>query len=312
MPKHSNTRRDSSIQFYDEYDARAYVHVTQSDKRILSSHSIYDDEPPTLLPQTSRETKSKKSKKKKSKKKKDGSSKSEIPLVKPLVAYDDISSESDISRDDSRMPVLTRVELDRGSKRTLSPGTEIRSAIVNQRGHSSSPTSSKSTRRKSKSKSKRSRHKADCQMPQPFREQSYKDECYDDRDSERHDGKYFNSSRQRSNFYGSNTYRSHPTHYISSGEHSIIPRSFTMLPRPYSSRPFSPSRQFGRHRDFSTGYRDGRKDRSRSPLEEPRASSSRFCFYYVLLIVYIVVKIYNCYFSCDLLSECCIFPYFNY
>lgn len=273
MPR--NHRRESPVPIYDEYDARSYSHlVPQNDKRVPRGQPLYDDGPSSNPPASTRSQK--KQKKKKSRKKKERSEKRQSQSIKSLVDYDDISSDSDLSASET-VPVPSRVETDRVSKRPMSPGTEIRSAIINQRGRSNSPGSpvaqTSHHRTSSKSKSKRLRQDRQARSPPDQRDQSF-----DSRDTDRHRGRNSSSSRQPT---PNNSVRNHPP-----TPHSVpeppLPRSFTDLPKAYSSRVSSPPRPSApkryRSRSPTPNYRDGRRDnaRSRSPLAGSRSTSSRY------------------------------------
>lgn len=274
MPR--NHRRESPVPIYDEYDARSYSHlVPQNDKRVPRGQPHYDVGPTSNPPASTRPQK--KQKKKKSRKKKERSEKRQSQNIKSLVAYDDISSDSDLSASES-VPVPSRVETDRVPKRPMSPGTEIRSAIINQRGRSNSPGSpvaqTSHHRTSSKSKSKRPRQDRQARSPPDQRDQSF-----DSRDTDRHRGRNASSSRQPTP--SNNSVRNHPPPPPSVPE-PPLPRSFTDLPKAYSSRASSPPRPSApkryRSRSPTPNYRDGRRDnaRSRSPLGGSRSSSSRY------------------------------------
>ncbi|KAK7110819.1 hypothetical protein V1264_014632 [Littorina saxatilis] len=272
MPR--SHRRESPAQIYDEFDARSYSHlVPQNDKRVPRGQPNYDGGAPINPPTTSRSQK--KHKKKKSRKKKDRGEKRQSDNVKSLVAYDDISSDSDLSTPGTHVPVPSRVETDRVSKRPMSPGTEIRSAINNQRGRSNSPGSpvaqTSQNRTSSKSKSKRPRQDRPARSPPDH----HRDQSYDSRDMDRHRGRNSSSSRQPPN----NSVRNHPPQPPPVPEPVVLPRSFADLPKAYSGRASPPPRQSVpkryRSRSPSPNYRDTRREnaRSRSPLGGSRSNN---------------------------------------
>ena len=280
MPR--NHRRESPVPIYDEFDARSYSHlVPQHDKRVARGQPHFDAGPPSNPPASTRPQK--KQKKKKSRKKKDRSEKRQSQSVKSLVAYDDISSDTDLSDSETRVPVPSRVETERASKRPMSPGTEIRSAINNQRGRSHSPGSpvaqTSHHRTSSKTKSKRPRQDRQARSPPDQRDQNF-----DSRDTDKQRGRNASSSRQ--SIPSSNSVRNHPPPPPPSVPEPPLPRSFTDLPKAYSSARGSspPTRQSApkryRSRSPTPNYRDGRRDnaRSRSPLAGSRSTSSRYAY----------------------------------
>ncbi|XP_060065103.1 cyclin-dependent kinase 12-like [Ylistrum balloti] len=146
MPRKPTNQSQS---FFDEFDARSYRHLVNRGQDIPGHHGPSQ---PSQTQQSQSSSSGKKRKKQKQKSHKKSKEKSErhsqenlrIPLElknKSIVAYDDISSDSDISNNGPASPV-NRVHSNNSSrdasKRSMSPGSNMRGYLP-ERSPSMSP-----------------------------------------------------------------------------------------------------------------------------------------------------------------------------
>ncbi|OWF39354.1 cyclin-dependent kinase 12-like [Mizuhopecten yessoensis] len=133
MPRKPSNQSQS---FFDEFDARSYRHLVQRGQDIPGHHAPSQ---PSQMQQSSGSSSGKKRKKQKQKSHKKSKEKSErysqenvrMPSEsknKSIVAYDDISSDSDISNNGPASPVNRGHSNNNreSSKRSMSPGSRIR------------------------------------------------------------------------------------------------------------------------------------------------------------------------------------------